>query len=242
MASSPCTAAGAAVGASPAHPACPLWQVIEALGQAISRTPGCVLLDVDAGASTNRTVYTFVGTPEAVVEGALSAARVAGQLIDMSQHTGEQPSAPSLGRAPASAGRKSRHQSAARGQTQCFQHCRRDAGETTLSSCSSSQSRGAASVLSLGCSRHCCCKLHFPCRDSAQSAKAAGKGPSSLFVCLPFWTPDLISAPALGEHPRMGALDVCPFVPVMNVSMEECVACAHVFGQRLSEELGVPGE
>lgn len=40
----------------------------------------------------------------------------------------------------------------------------------------------------------------------------------------------------------MGALDVCPFVPVMNVSMEECVACAHVFGQRLSEELGVPGE
>lgn len=118
MASSPCTAAGAAVGASPAHPACPLWQVIEALGQAISRTPGCVLLDVDAGASTNRTVYTFVGTPEAVVEGALSAARVAGQLIDMSQHTGEQPSAPSLGRAPASAGRKSRHRSAARGQAQ----------------------------------------------------------------------------------------------------------------------------
>lgn len=38
----------------------------------------------------------------------------------------------------------------------------------------------------------------------------------------------------------MGALDVCPFVPVMNISMEECVICAHVFGQRLSEELGVP--
>ena len=40
----------------------------------------------------------------------------------------------------------------------------------------------------------------------------------------------------------MGALDVCPFVPVMNVSMEECVTCAHVFGQRLAVELGVPGE
>ncbi|OXB75905.1 UNVERIFIED_CONTAM: hypothetical protein H355_008549 [Colinus virginianus] len=105
-------------------------EVIEALGKAISQTPGCTLLDVDAGASTNRTVYTFVGTPEAVVEGALSAARVAWELIDMSQHT--------------------------------------------------------------------------------------------------------------GEHPRMGALDVCPFVPVMNVSMEECVVCAHIFGQRLSEELGVP--
>uniref|UniRef100_A0A8B9P176 Formimidoyltransferase-cyclodeaminase n=1 Tax=Apteryx owenii TaxID=8824 RepID=A0A8B9P176_APTOW len=105
-------------------------EVIEALGQAISGTPGCVLLDVDAGPSTNRTVYTFVGAPEAVVEGALSAARVAGQLIDMSRHA--------------------------------------------------------------------------------------------------------------GEHPRMGALDVCPFVPVMNVSMEECIACAYNFGQRLSTELGVP--
>lgn len=40
----------------------------------------------------------------------------------------------------------------------------------------------------------------------------------------------------------MGALDVCPFVPVMNVSMEECVTCAHLFGQRLAAELGVPGE
>lgn len=66
-----------------------VWQVIDAVAQAISQTPGCVLLDVDAGASTNRTVYTFVGSPEAVVEGALSAARVAGQLIDMSRHSGE---------------------------------------------------------------------------------------------------------------------------------------------------------
>lgn len=40
----------------------------------------------------------------------------------------------------------------------------------------------------------------------------------------------------------MGALDVCPFVPVRNVSMEECVTCAHIFGQRLAAELGVPGE
>lgn len=64
-------------------------QVIDAVAQAISQTLGCVLLDVDSGASTNRTVYTFVGSPEAVVEGALNAARVAGQLIDMSQHSGE---------------------------------------------------------------------------------------------------------------------------------------------------------
>uniref|UniRef100_A0A8D0HTX8 Formimidoyltransferase-cyclodeaminase n=1 Tax=Sphenodon punctatus TaxID=8508 RepID=A0A8D0HTX8_SPHPU len=107
-----------------------LLQVIDAISNTISQTKGCMLLDVDAGPSTNRTVYTFVGTPDDVVEGALSAARVAFQLIDMSRHK--------------------------------------------------------------------------------------------------------------GEHPRMGALDVCPFIPVRNVTMEECVHCANVFGQRLAAELHVP--
>lgn len=46
----------------------------------------------------------------------------------------------------------------------------------------------------------------------------------------------------VGEHPRMGALDVCPFIPVRGVTMDECVLCAQAFGQRLAEELGVPGE
>ncbi|XP_041591227.1 formimidoyltransferase-cyclodeaminase isoform X1 [Vulpes lagopus] len=105
-------------------------QVIDAISRAVTQTPGCVLLDVDAGPSTNRTVYTFVGQPRAVVEGALNAARAAFQLIDMSQHR--------------------------------------------------------------------------------------------------------------GEHPRMGALDVCPFVPVRGVTMDECVLCAQAFGRRLAEELGVP--
>lgn len=40
----------------------------------------------------------------------------------------------------------------------------------------------------------------------------------------------------------MGALDVCPFIPVRGVTMDECVLCAQAFGQRLAEELGVPGE
>lgn len=40
----------------------------------------------------------------------------------------------------------------------------------------------------------------------------------------------------------MGALDVCPFIPVRGVGMDECVLCAQAFGQRLAEELGVPGE
>uniref|UniRef100_A0A8D3CI86 Formimidoyltransferase-cyclodeaminase n=1 Tax=Scophthalmus maximus TaxID=52904 RepID=A0A8D3CI86_SCOMX len=105
-------------------------EVIDAISAAISSTSGCSLLDVDPGASTNRTVYTFVGSPEAVVEAALSAARQAFSLIDMSRHS--------------------------------------------------------------------------------------------------------------GEHPRTGALDVCPFIPVQNVTMEDCVHCANVFGQKLAEMLHVP--
>ena len=105
-------------------------KVIEAIAEAIRRTEGCRLLDVDPGASTNRTVYTFVGSPEAVVAGALNAARVARERIDMATHK--------------------------------------------------------------------------------------------------------------GEHPRFGALDVCPFIPVAGVSMTECVTLAETFGRRLGEELNVP--
>ncbi|XP_035768534.1 formimidoyltransferase-cyclodeaminase [Neolamprologus brichardi] len=107
-------------------------EVIDAISAAISSTPGCSLLDVDPGASTNRTVYTFVGSPEAVVEGALNAARQAFSLIDMRKHS--------------------------------------------------------------------------------------------------------------GEHPRTGAMDVCPFIPVQNVSMDDCVQCANMLGQKLAEMLHVPGE
>jgi glutamate formiminotransferase/formiminotetrahydrofolate cyclodeaminase len=104
--------------------------VIDAIAEAVRRTPGCTLLDVDPGASTHRTVFTFVGTPEAVVEGALAMARVARERIDMRRHA--------------------------------------------------------------------------------------------------------------GEHPRLGALDVCPFVPVSGVTMDDCVRCAQEFGRRLAEELRVP--
>ncbi len=104
--------------------------VIEAIAAAVRATAGCTLLDVDPGKSTNRTVFTFVGSPEAVVEGALNAARTAKDLIDMRQHS--------------------------------------------------------------------------------------------------------------GEHPRMGAMDVCPFVPVAGVTMDDCVECAKSFGRRAGEELGLP--
>src|SRR5436853_4940435 len=43
-----------------------------------------------------------------------------------------------------------------------------------------------------------------------------------------------------GAHPRMGATDVCPFIPVSNVSWEEAIECAHKLGKRVGEELGIP--
>ena len=105
-------------------------ETIAAIAKAIEKTEGCRLLDVDAGQSTHRTVYTFVGDPESVVEGALAAARVAAERIDMRQHT--------------------------------------------------------------------------------------------------------------GEHPRFGARDVCPFIPVAGVSMAECVEISKKFAARMAEELGLP--
>ena len=39
----------------------------------------------------------------------------------------------------------------------------------------------------------------------------------------------------------MGALDVCPFIPVQGVAMEDCVQCAKMFGERAAMELGIPG-
>jgi len=43
-----------------------------------------------------------------------------------------------------------------------------------------------------------------------------------------------------GEHPRMGAIDVVPFVPVKNITMEECVKISEVYGERISKELNIP--
>lgn len=43
-----------------------------------------------------------------------------------------------------------------------------------------------------------------------------------------------------GEHPRMGATDVIPLVPVMNITMEECVELSKKLGKRIGEDLGIP--
>lgn len=66
-------------------------EVIRQIAEVIERAEGVKLLDVDPGEATNRTVVTFVGSPEAVVETAFEAVRRAAELIDMRQHKGAHP-------------------------------------------------------------------------------------------------------------------------------------------------------
>ncbi|HTX87768.1 MAG TPA: glutamate formimidoyltransferase [Bacteroidales bacterium] len=105
-------------------------EVIRQITDEIDKTAEVKLLDVDPGKATNRTVVTFVGTPDAVIEAAFRAIRKAAELIDMSRHK--------------------------------------------------------------------------------------------------------------GEHPRFGGTDVCPLVPVSNITMEETVAYARKLAERVGNELGIP--
>lgn len=105
--------------------------VIKQVTAVIEAVDGVKLLDVDAGKATNRTVITFVGEPEPVIEAAFRVIKKASELIDMSQHS--------------------------------------------------------------------------------------------------------------GEHPRFGATDVCPLIPIANISMEETAEYAHELGKRVGDELGIPG-
>ena len=66
-------------------------QIIQWITKEIESVGGVRLLNVDPGKATNRTVVTFVGNPEAVVEAAFLAIRKAGECIDMRQHRGEHP-------------------------------------------------------------------------------------------------------------------------------------------------------
>ena len=65
--------------------------VIARITDAIAAVEGVRLLNVDPGHATHRTVVTFVGAPAAVVEAAFRAIQVAGEVIDMSKHSGEHP-------------------------------------------------------------------------------------------------------------------------------------------------------
>ena len=105
-------------------------EVIKQITDAIENIKGVKLLDVDPGEATNRTVITFVGEPEAVMDAAVASIKRATELIDMRRHK--------------------------------------------------------------------------------------------------------------GAHPRMGACDVCPLIPVSGITMEECAELARVLAKRIADELGVP--
>ena len=65
--------------------------IINRITEQITSVDGVRLLNVDPGKATNRTVVTFVGNPEAVIDAAFQAIKKAGELIDMSRHRGEHP-------------------------------------------------------------------------------------------------------------------------------------------------------
>ena len=65
--------------------------IIRQITDEIEKVEGVRLLNVDPGKATNRTVVTFVGTPQAVIDAAFLAIKKSGELIDMSKHKGEHP-------------------------------------------------------------------------------------------------------------------------------------------------------
>jgi len=65
--------------------------IINSIARAIKSVGGVKLIDIDPGKATNRTVMTFVGSPDEVCEAAFRAVKMASELIDMSRHKGEHP-------------------------------------------------------------------------------------------------------------------------------------------------------
>ena len=66
-------------------------EVIDSIADSIEEAGGVKVLNVDPGAATNRTVITFAGSPESVVEAAFQGVKKAGEMIDMRQHHGAHP-------------------------------------------------------------------------------------------------------------------------------------------------------
>src|SRR3954467_2941910 len=65
--------------------------IIRQITDQVESVEGVKLLNVDPGKATNRTVVTFVGTPDAVINAAFLAIKKAAEVIDMSKHKGEHP-------------------------------------------------------------------------------------------------------------------------------------------------------
>jgi glutamate formiminotransferase len=65
--------------------------LIEELADAVKATPGVMLLDYSSDSSHNRTVFTFAGSPEGVMDAAFKCAKIAVEKIDLTRHSGEHP-------------------------------------------------------------------------------------------------------------------------------------------------------
>src|SRR5258707_14628705 len=50
----------------------------------------------------------------------------------------------------------------------------------------------------------------------------------------------IVLATHQGEHPRIGATDVCPFIPLEGATMDDCISLARALGERVGKELGIP--
>src|SRR3989338_3368599 len=66
-------------------------KVVEAIIKAITNVPGIILLDQESDSYHNRSVITFVGEPEKVIEAAFEGTKKAAELIDLNKHSGEHP-------------------------------------------------------------------------------------------------------------------------------------------------------
>lgn len=66
-------------------------EVVDSIADSIEEAGGVKVLNIDPGAATNRTVITFAGSPESVVEAAFQGVKKAGEMIDMRQHHGAHP-------------------------------------------------------------------------------------------------------------------------------------------------------
>lgn len=66
-------------------------KVVETCVDAVRNTKGCTLMDYSSDASHNRTVITYMGSPEAVEEASVALAKIAAELIDLTKHDGEHP-------------------------------------------------------------------------------------------------------------------------------------------------------
>ncbi|XP_014672293.1 PREDICTED: formimidoyltransferase-cyclodeaminase-like [Priapulus caudatus] len=198
-------------------------EILRAIADAIRAVAGCTVLDVDPGESTNRTVFTFIGSPERGAHPRMGALDVCpfvpvkNGAMDVAQQCAKEFGSKLLTN---SACRRV-HSSVAR--------------EHILSISCYPRSYPALPVFLYGYSSKQDYRKTMPQIRSGEYEGLKDKPARRKAYGL------IDMSKHSGAHPRMGALDVCPFVPVKNATMDDCTQCAKEFGSKLADELDVPG-